>query len=68
MNEFAKTIGKVLNRPSLFPVPEFAIRIVAGEVAAEIISSQKLDVSKLLNSGFKFRFKNLENALINLLK
>jgi len=68
MSEFAKTLGKVLNRPSLFPVPEFVLKLVTGEVATEIISSQKLDVTKILNSGFEFGFKKLEDALSNLLK
>ncbi|QQS35188.1 MAG: TIGR01777 family protein [Ignavibacteriales bacterium] len=67
MKDFAKTLGKVLKRPSLFPVPELVLKVVIGEVASEIISSQRLDVSKVLNTGFKFRFEKLENALGDLL-
>lgn len=67
MKDFAKTLGKVLKRPSLFPVPEFILKIVIGEVASEIISSQRMDVIKVLKTGFKFRFEKLEDALINLL-
>ena len=67
MKEFANTFGKVLNRPSLFPVPEFMLKIVAGELGGHAADSQKISVEKLLKSGFKFKFKNLEDALINLL-
>lgn len=67
MKDFAKTLGRVLKRPSLFPVPEFILKIIIGEVASEIISSQRMDVSKLLESGFKLRFEKLEDALRDLL-
>ena len=33
MKEFAKTFGKLLNRPSLFPIPKFVMKIAAGEIA-----------------------------------
>ncbi len=67
MKDFANTLGKVLKRPSLFPVPVLILKIVIGEVASEIISSQRLDVTKILKSGFKFRFEKLEDALNDLL-
>lgn len=67
MNEFANTLGKVLKRPSLFPVPKFMLRIVAGEAAEIITASQRIDVKKLLNSGYKFKFEKLENAFKDLL-
>ena len=68
MNEFAQTLGKALNRPSLFPVPKFMLRIVVGEAAEIITASQRIDVKKLLNSGYKFKFEKLENALKDLIK
>lgn len=68
MKEFAKTLGHVLNRPSLFPVPKFMLRIVIGEAAEVVTSSQRIDVKKLLNSGYHFKFNKLEQALHNLLK
>jgi NAD dependent epimerase/dehydratase family enzyme len=67
MKEFAKTLGKVLNRPSLFQVPELALRIAIGEAAKVILYGQKVSVKKLLDSGYKFKFPNLEEALKNLL-
>ncbi len=68
MNEFAKTLGKVLHRPSIFKVPAFALRIAIGEAASTILSSQRVVPKKLIENGFKFRFEKLEDALKDLLK
>ena len=68
MQEFAKTLGHVLNRPSLFSVPKFVLKIVVGEAAEVVTASQRIDINKLLNSGYHFKFSNLEKALNNLLK
>lgn len=67
MKEFAKTLGKVLHRPSLFQVPEFALKIAIGEAGKVVLMSQRVKVNKLLDSGYKFKFENLEEALRNLL-
>ncbi len=68
MKEFAKTLGKVLHRPSLFPVPKFALKIVVGEAAEVVTASQRVDVKKLLSIGYKFKFEMLEEALTDLLR
>ncbi len=68
MNKFAKTLGKILHRPSLFKVPLFALRIVIGEAAEAVVASQRVVPLKLLESGFKFEYENLEPALKDLLK
>lgn len=68
MKEFAKTLGKVLNRTSLFPIPKFILRIVVGEAVEVVTASQKIDVKKLLNSGYQFQFSDLSKALENLLE
>lgn len=67
MKEFAKTLGKVLKRPSLFPVPEFVLRIVVGEAAGTVVSGQRINVDKLMKSGYEFKFINLGEALKDLL-
>lgn len=68
MKEFAKTLGKVIKRPSLFPVPEFVLRIVVGEAAETVVTGQRVSVDKLLKSEYKFGFENLEEALAELLR
>ncbi len=68
MKEFAKTLGKVLRRPSLFPVPKIAMKIVAGEVAEYAVMSQRTSAEKIIESGYQFKFEELERALRDLLK
>jgi uncharacterized protein len=67
MKEFAKTLGKVLRRPSIFHIPKLAMKVVAGEVADYAVMSQRISVEKILNAGYKFKFENLETALRDLL-
>ena len=66
--EFSKTLGKVLRRPALFPIPKVAVRIVSGELGNYTTHSQRITVEKLINSGYKFKFEKLEGALKNILK
>jgi uncharacterized protein len=68
MKEFAKVFGNVVNRPSIFPIPKFVMRIVAGEVSDYAVMSQRTSVEKIINAGYKFKFENLKEALRNLLK
>ncbi len=66
--EFTKALGRVLHRPTLFPLPAFAARIVLGEMAdALLLASARVEPSKLLASRFGFRDKDLETTLRDLL-
>ncbi len=67
MHEFAKTLGKVLHRPSLFPVPALALRMVLGESAQYLLQGQKIKPTRLINAGFEFHFPLLASALHHLL-
>jgi len=67
MKVFAKTLGKVLHKPSLFSVPEFILQLAMGESASAILASQKVFPQALVNAGYKFKFENLEPALQQLL-
>lgn len=67
--EFTKTLGRVLSRPTIFPMPAFAARLVFGEVADEILlGSQRVEPARLAASGYKFRHPELEGALRHLLR
>ena len=68
MKEFTKTLGKVLNRPSLFTVPEFVIELAVGEGAQSILASLKVMPKKLLDNSYQFKYGQLEPALKSLLK
>lgn len=62
--EFTKTLGSVLYRPTILPLPEFAVNLVFGEMGdALLIDSTKVVPKRLLDAGFKFKFKELKPAL-----
>jgi uncharacterized protein len=62
--EFTKTLGRVLRRPTLFPMPAFAARLAFGEMAdGLLLASTRVEPKRLLDSGFRFRFPELEAAL-----
>jgi len=66
--EFTKTLGRVLGRPTLFPMPAFAARLAFGEMADELLlTSERVEPAKLLASGYQFQFSDLEGALRHLL-
>jgi len=68
MKDFAGKLGKILHRPSIFSVPKFALKIVLGEVADVATASQRVYPKKLIDMNYNFRFKNLNEALEDLLK
>jgi len=66
--EFTRVLGRVLRRPTLFAVPAFAARLVAGEMAEEmLLTGARVEPRRLLESGYRFRFPSLEPALRHLL-
>jgi uncharacterized protein len=65
--EFTRELGRVLNRPTLFPVPEFALRLLMGEMADVLLGSQRVLPKAALASGYAFRYPELGPALENLL-
>lgn len=67
MKEFTTVLGRVLKRPSFVPVPGFALRILLGEMSEMLLTGQKAVPTKLLSTGFQFRFPSLEPALRDLL-
>ena len=67
--EFTKTLGRVLSRPTIFPVPAFAARLAFGEVAdALLLSSQRVEAQVLAERGFAPYWPRLEPALQHLLQ
>ncbi|MDW8290576.1 MAG: TIGR01777 family oxidoreductase [Armatimonadota bacterium] len=67
MREFCQTLGKVLGRPSWLPVPGFALRLVAGELGETLLWSQRVVPKVALQTGYSFRYPQVEEALKNLL-
>lgn len=67
MNEFADKLGEVLNRPTFFRVPEFALNLVLGEAADPILESLRVQPKKLQQAGFEFKFQYVKEALADIL-
>lgn len=68
MNEFASALGKALNRPSLFNVPEFILKLILGEGAEAVLSSQRVMPKKAVEYGFQFNYPKIEDALFAIVK
>jgi len=67
-HEFTKTLGRVLSRPTVFPMPAFVARLALGEMAeALLLSSARLEPARLLTTGYRFHHSELESALKDLL-
>ena len=66
--ELTKLIAKILQRPLVLPnVPEFALRLMLGEMCAIALESQRVCASKIQDAGFKFNYLELEPALKDLI-
>lgn len=66
--EFTKTMGRLLSRPTLFPIPAFAARIAFGEMAdALLLSSQRVAPMRLKEADYRFSYSELKQALSHVL-
>lgn len=66
--EFTKTLGRVLWRPAIFPMPAFMARLVFSEMANDLLlGSTRVQPVKLLQSGYHFLHADLERSLRHLL-
>lgn len=63
MADFAKALGKILRRPSMFPVPAFVLKLILGEQAWIAISGQHVLPEVAEKQGYTFHFPKLEGAL-----
>jgi uncharacterized protein (TIGR01777 family) len=67
--EFTKTLGAVLSRPTIFPVPEFVAKLAFGQMAEEVLlASQRVEPTKLVSNGYPFQYSDLRKALESILK
>lgn len=66
-SQLTEVLGRVLKRPTMFAVPELALRAAFGEFAAAILASQRVHPAALVESGFSFEDPELEAAFRTLL-
>jgi len=65
---FAKTLGKVMGRPSFMPTSGIILRCLLGERAHYLITGQKVLPQALLDKGYPFKHRNLSDALSAIFK
>ncbi|MEU8929702.1 TIGR01777 family oxidoreductase [Streptomyces sp. NPDC048409] len=61
--EITAAMARVLRRPALFPVPAAALQVALGEMAGDVLGSQRVVPKRLLESGFTFAFPGIEDAI-----
>ena len=67
--EFTKTLGEVLYRPTILPLPRFAVSMVLGEMGDEtLLSSMRVLPKRLEDAGFKFEYPGLKAAIEHAVK
>ena len=67
--EFTKTLGEVLYRPTFLPLPEFAVSMIFGEMGdALLLASTKVVPKRLEDAGFEFKYPELKPAIEHAVK
>jgi uncharacterized protein len=67
-DEFTRTLAAALHRPAIFPVPEFALKLLFGEMSEVLFASQRLAPKAAEQAGYRYRFPQLSGALADILK
>jgi len=65
--DFSKKLGKALKRIVFLRIPSFLITLLLGEMSTMILKSSNIKPNVMLKSDYKFKFKNLDDALNDLL-
>jgi len=62
--EFTKTLGKVIRRPTIIPVPGMPLKMIFGEFAKDgLLGGQKAYPKKLIDNGFEFKYSKIKETL-----
>lgn len=62
--EFSHALGRALHRPSVMPLPEFAVRLVFGELAdGALLASQHVTPTVATATGYEFKYPDVQEAL-----
>ena len=65
--EFTRALGRAVSRPAFLPAPTFGLKIAFGEMASILLEGQRVVPKKLLDTGYRFRFPELQGALSDVL-
>ncbi|MEH2462856.1 thylakoid membrane protein ThyD [Nostoc sp.] len=67
MADLSQTLGRVMNRPSWLPVPAFAIEALLGDGAIVVLEGQQVLPKRTQETGFEYKYRNLQSALTQIL-
>lgn len=65
--EYTKALGRALKRPTIFPLPPFALKLMLGDVAEVITGSQRCTPAVAQKVGFQFKHPDIDSALTHIL-
>lgn len=65
---FAKTLGKIVNKPCIFPLPPFVLQLIYGEGAQVLTTGVNVSSKRIEKFGYKFKYRDVLTALEDLLK
>jgi uncharacterized protein (TIGR01777 family) len=68
MKEFSKTLGKVLNRPSWLPVPDFVLETMLGDGAQVVLEGQQVLPKRTESTGFQYQYNHVKEALVDVVE
>jgi NAD dependent epimerase/dehydratase family enzyme len=60
--EFTKSLGSVLSRPTILPVPAFVLKILFGEMSSILLGSQRVIPQRLIEQGYEFLYTDLNDV------
>jgi len=63
MNVLTSTIGRVYNKPSMFKVPSFLVKLILGEASSTVLNSQRMEPKNILKANFKYNHNLIEEAI-----
>lgn len=66
--DFVRALGRALNRPAILPAPASLLRLALGEMSTLLLGGQRLTPARTLACGYQFRFTQLDDALIDVLR
>ena len=67
MADLSQALGQVMNRPSWLPVPAFAIEALLGDGAIVVLEGQQVIPKRTVETGFEYKYPNLQSALTEIL-
>ena len=66
--QFSRTLGRVLRRPAVAPVPKLALQLLYGEMAQIVVTGVRMVPGRADELGYRFRHPELEEALRSTLR